>query len=129
MENNESTKPQWETVKKITQEGVDLEVTINKLALFRPIYSMHIGGTEGKKYLRVFAKGQGKVEVTPVNLEQLCIMVREAEEWIRQDRQKREDEIIAFQQKREEKFDRGKKEEKRTGKTEKNRNKHREERP
>ncbi len=124
----EREKKSWEVGIVVKSETGDLEVHVNVLRLFRPVYSLQITGPAATRFLRVNIIGQGKVELKELNTYTLEGLIREAETWILNDRQAREDEIIAAQIERDTKsseYGKGK-EPRRTGKTEKTREKRRE---
>lgn len=111
----------WEKATIIKGASGAVEVHVNILRLPRPLYSLQVCGAEASRFLRVEARGQGSITVKCVDPEELTAAVKEAIAWIQNDRQALEDEIIANAQKRESRFDRGKVEQKKTGKTERNR--------
>jgi hypothetical protein len=125
MENTEREKKTWETATVLKGEK-GLEVRVNVLRLNRPIYSIQVGGEDGSRFLRVVINGQGKITVEAIDVDTLSKLIRDAEEWVREDRQKREDEIMVIKLEKETKAaNYGKKEVKRTGKTERNRDRKR----
>ncbi len=118
MEDKERKK--WEVGASFKAE--DFEVHVNVLRLFRPVYSIQITGPGASRFIRVNIEGQGKVVVKPIIMGDLALLVQQAEAWILSDRQTREDEIIEQKVGKETRFDgNGVKEPRKTGKTERNR--------
>lgn len=126
----ERERKEWEQVNFIVSEDGTLGVTITKLPLFRPVYTIQVGTpVKGEKRvtrnLSVRTEGKGKIVLTPVNTEALVALILKAQEWILQDRQTREDEIIHTAQEREARRGIPDREFRKTGKTERNREKRR----
>lgn len=123
---NTNEKKAWETGATFKSDDGTMEVKVNVLRLFRPVYSLQVCGANGGRFLRITVEGKGQIEIVPINTITLERLIRDAEDWVKDDRQKREDEIIAEYQAREAKrFDHDKKEPRHTGKTEKNRERRR----
>jgi len=121
----EKERKKWEVGASFKAE--EFEVHVNVLRLFRPVYSIQITGPAASRFIRVTIEGQGKVALKPMQLGDLSLLVQQAEAWILTDRQTREDEMIEERIGKETRFDgKGIKEPRKTGKTERTREKRRE---
>jgi hypothetical protein len=121
----EKERKKWEVGASFKAE--DFEVHVNVLRLFRPVYSIQITGSGASKFIRVNIEGQGKVTLKTMQVGDLSLLIRQAEAWILSDRQAREDEIIEERIGKETRFDgKGVKEPRKTGKTERNRERRKE---
>ena len=94
----------WEHARDFADKTSGLTVRVTRSSGFRPCYSFEIGRVIVEKLLRHFAAfsdvdAEGTVTIRPFPIETLAGLIAEAEDWIRSQKQARENEIASEAQK------------------------------
>jgi len=123
QQSNNRPKIEWVPAKDFEVSGFRVRIQMSKG--FRPRYSLSVGrvNQDGKfvPFLPIFVEGQGKVKIKRISTI-ISELLAASEDWIHNECQIREDQIIEEKQARE--ADPHAVVHKHTGKTEKNRLKH-----
>lgn len=120
----------WQPEKTFHDVASNLVVKIQKLPLYRPLYSYEVGRmNKDSKFIRFLYSeavvALGKVALRGLDTEALVKLIAEAELYIHEKMQAREDQVLASREERELRQVNGKQETKHTGKTAKKKEKNR----